>query len=317
MEEEKTVNLLDWLEKEGYARTYLENIQKRVQEGNSWNGNVKVVNGAGDFVWLKLNIVPTMGVNKEVENLLLICKDETDLKEAEARSQEINREKIEKQVKEQQFRSVLILEGQEEERKRISREIHDGIGQLLTALKYSLEGVHTVKSNPEKQRLKQSKELLLDIITEVRRVSFNLTPAALSDFGIVPVLNKFCQEMTKIAKIPVVFENRTGFLSRLEPKIENNLYRIVQEGVNNAVKYAKAGEIKVVLSHNSYYLNLEIKDDGIGFDFDQLHANGHFASSGHGIFNIMERSNFINGKCEVNTSIGNGTSINIHIPLEE
>src|SRR5690606_28020056 len=163
--------------------------------------------------------------------------DETEKKEAEAISQEISRERIEKKVKAQQFRSVLILEGQEEERKRISRDMHDGIGQLLSAMKFNLESIHSVGSHNEKEKLKTSRELLLKVIREVRRVSFNLTPSALSDYGIVSVLNKFSKEMSKIADIQVTFENKTGFLSRLEGKVENNLYRIVQEAVNNTIKY--------------------------------------------------------------------------------
>ena len=121
--------------------------------------------------------------------------------------------------------------------------------------------------------------------------------------------------MSKISKIPITFENQTGFLSRLEPKIENNLYRIVQEAVNNAIKYSEASEIKILLSHNSKYLHLEIKDDGKGFDYEKLDKNGYFNATGHGIFNIKERVNFINGHFQLETSPNNGTSISIDLPL--
>src|SRR5690606_30924543 len=138
--------------------------------------------------------------------------NESEKKEAEAISREINKEKIEKKVKEQQFRSALILEGQEEERKRISRDMHDGVGQLLSAMKFNLEGIHTVSTDFERKKLEASKELLKNVIKEVRRISFNLTPSALSDYGIVPVLNKFCREIRKISDLQVTFENKTGFL---------------------------------------------------------------------------------------------------------
>ncbi len=98
--------------------------------------------------------------------------------------------------------------------------------------------------------------------------------------------------------------------------MENNLYRIVQEAVNNTIKYAGAKEVKIILSHNSQYLHLEISDDGKGFDLQKLEDKGHFSASGHGIFNIRERANFINGQYEIISKEGIGTTISIHVPLE-
>lgn len=309
-------NFFDWLNEQGYNQEYLMNIQEMVLGCKSWSGEIKVTNSVGDFVWLKLNLVPTMNEMGQVEALMVISTNETEKKEAEAISQEINRERIERKVKEQQFRSALILEGQEEERKRISRDMHDGVGQLLSAMKFNLEGIHTVETEFEREKLNATKDLLKNVIREVRRISFNLTPTALSDYGIVPVLNKFCREMSKISDLQVIFKNKTGFLSRLEGKVENNLYRIVQEAVNNTIKYAEAKEVIIILSHNSQYLHLEISDDGKGFDLQKLEDKGHFSASGHGIFNIRERANFINGQCEIISKEGIGTTISIHVPLE-
>ncbi|MGF1637867.1 MAG: sensor histidine kinase, partial [Cyclobacteriaceae bacterium] len=84
----------------------------------------------------------------------------------------------------------------------------------------------------------------------------------------------------------------------------------------NAIKYSEASEIKISLSHNSKYLHLEIKDKGKGFDYDSLDQNGHFTASGHGIFNIKERVNFINGQFQLETSPGQGTSISIDLQLD-
>src|SRR5690554_5806074 len=316
-EEEKPSNFFNWLNEQGYDQEYLHSIQKMVLSGNSWNGEIKVVNTTGDFIWLKINIVPAMNEMEQVETLMIISSNETEKKEAEAISREINKERIAKKVKEQQFRSVLILEGQEEERKRISRDMHDGVGQLLSAMKFNLEGIQTVGTEAEKEKLDTSRDLLKKVIREVRRISFNLTPSALSDYGIVAVLHKFSREITKIADLEVTFENRTGFLSRMEGRVENNLYRIVQEAVNNAIKYAQAKEVKIILSHNSQYLHLEISEDGKGFDLSELEARGHFSASGHGIFNIRERANFLNGQCDITSIAGKGTTISIHVPLDQ
>lgn len=315
-EEKRPENLFEWLQEQGYDQQYLKNIREMIRHGDPWNGEIKLVNLAGDFVWLKVNLIPTQNELQQVDHMLLVCTDETEKKEAEAISQEINKERIEKKVKEQQFRSALILEGQEEERKRISRDMHDGIGQLLSAMKFNLEGIQSVGTAFEKDKLKITKELLKNVIREVRRISFNLTPSALSDYGIVPVLNKFAREISKISDLEVTFENKTGFLSRMEGKLENNLYRISQEAVNNALKYAKATQVTITVSHNSQFLNLEIRDNGQGFDLRKLEETGHFRASGHGLFNIRERANFINGQCEIQTEKGRGTTISINVPLD-
>lgn len=314
-EEERPENLFDWLEDQGYDRTYLDNINSLVLSGQPWNGEIKVVNAAGDFIFINFNIVPILNTDQAVESLTIICTNETEKKEAEAISREINKEKIDQKVKEQQFRSALILEGQEEERKRISREMHDGVGQLLSAMKFNIEAIQSVNSDFEREKLRTLKTLLKKVIMEVRRISFNLTPSALSDYGIVPVLNKFCREVSRISDLQVNFENRTGFISRLEGKVENNLYRIVQEAVNNAIKYAEAKEVNVIISHNSRYLHLDIIDNGKGFDIQKLTEKGHFSASGHGIFNIKERANFIAAQCTITSEIGKGTTISISVPL--
>lgn len=305
-----------WLQNQGYKQEDLDKISHIVLQGSTWTGEVRVINEWGDFIWWKMDLIPGLNAEGRVDEILVLGINVTEKKEAESISREINKEKIEKKVKEQQYRSVLILEGQEEERKRISRDLHDGIGQLLTAMKFNLEAVHKVQSLHEKEKLKTAKDLLSSVIKEVRKVSFNLAPSALSDYGIVSVLVKFCREMTKISDIKIKFENQTGFISRLEAKVENNLYRIVQEAVNNALKYSRASEIKVIMNHTSKYLHLEIRDNGKGFDLDKLEKTDHFSDAGHGIFNIRERANFINASCEIRTNPGQGTSISIDVPLE-
>lgn len=313
-EQEDPNSYFEWLHAQGYAPLFTRPIQQLLQEGKTWSGEIKCLNEEGDFIWLKVDIVPVLDAHQQVSQLIVVGVNDTQNKEAKAKSQEINRAKLEKRLKEQQYRSVLILEGQEEERKRISREMHDGIGQYLTALKYSLDGINGAKS--EQNRLEHARKLLVDVIKEVRRISFNLTPVALSDYGLAAVLNKFSEEMSKVSKIPVLFENKTGFIGRLEPKVENNLYRIVQEAVNNAAKYSEATRIEIAISHNSRYLHLQIKDNGKGFDFKNLQAEGRLSTSGHGIFNIKERVNFINGQFNLETNLGLGTTITIDYPLE-
>ena len=128
-------------------------------------------------------------------------------------------------------------------------------------------------------------------------------------------MKKISSEVSALTSTEVSFENKTKFIKRLENNIETNLYRIVQEAVNNGIKYAKAKKIVISFEHNMNNLIVVVKDDGIGFDYDKLNKSGHFGASGHGIFNMKERTAFINGNFNIETTVGKGTKITITLPL--
>lgn len=300
------------LKKSGYEEDFIKGLFSLLNENKNWSGEIKLITEPGDFCWLETFLVPVNNGNE----IKFIARDITEFKEAKIRSREINRERIEESVKEQNYRSILILEGQEEERKRLSRELHDGVGQMLSAMKLLLESITPSTSKLMKIRLKESLDLMKSIIQEVRRVSFNLTPSSLDDFGLVPAVKKFCEEINSVTKANIQFENETRFINRLESRVETNLYRIIQESVNNALKYAKASNIIVRFSHNINTLNIVIEDDGKGFDFDRVSRSGHFEKAGHGIFNMKERAAFIGGVFKLETELGKGTRIHITLSLD-
>ena len=308
-------NLIEWLDQEGYRREFVEEVLNDVSVGKTWRGELRLNSASGDMLWFDTFIVPIASGQSAKEEIMVVGRDLTEIKEAQMRSREFNREQIEKKVKEQQYRSVLILEGQEEERKRIAQEIHDGIGQMLTALKLNLEGLTSSSSEHMKKKLVDTRSLMKGVIKEVRRVSFNLTPSSLSDFGIVAAVRKISTEVTALSSTKVTFENKTKFINRLDSNVETNLYRIVQEAVNNGIKYAKAEEIVITFEHDINSLFVTVEDDGQGFDYDKLKTDGHFGASGHGIFNMKERTAFINGELDIDSQIGKGTKITITLPL--
>lgn len=313
-----TANLFGWLEQQGYAADHVQVIAQLVQKGELWNGEVKAVTDSGDFVWLDMNILPVLDGAQQTTSFSVVCTDKTERKEAETRSHEMIRDRIEKKLKEQRFRSILILEGQEEERRRISRDMHDGIGQLLTALKFKIEAIDLAPDLPTREsKIDAARQMLNQVIKEVRRVSFNLNPSALTDYGIVPVIKRFCAEASRLSEKNVIFDNQTGFINRMDKSIETHLYRIIQEGVNNAIKYSQAEEIKVIFNHNSQYLNVDVVDNGVGFDYvasrvPHSSANG----SGLGLFNMQERASFINGTLTIDAAPNQGTTVNIHLPIQ-
>ena len=189
-EEQPPATLNELLLSSDYREDFIEGLLNILQERKNWTGELRLLTEPGDFCWLDTNLIPIQN-NGDIK---FIARNITQFKEAKLKSRELNKERIEKTVKEQQYRSALILQGQEEERKRLSREIHDGVGQMLSAMKLLLESF-TPSSGPMKMRLNDAKDLMKSIIQEVRRVSFNLTPSSLDDFGLVPAINKFCDEI--------------------------------------------------------------------------------------------------------------------------
>ena len=308
------INLKKWLGKEGFNKDFINGLFQIVTEGKTWNGELNLTSESGEFRWLEAYIVPVSSNYREKKEFVVIAKDVTEIKEAQRRSREINMEKIEKSVQEQRYRSVLILEGQEEERKRIAREIHDGIGQMLTGLKINLEAIPA--QGIMKKKIEDSRSLLKNVIREVRRVSFNLTPSSLIDFGIVPAIKKFCQEVSSLTDSEVVFNNKTKFINRLDKTIETNLYRIIQEAVNNSIKYSGSEKIEVALEHTFSHLKVEIIDQGKGFETAILENEERRGKAGHGMFNMKERAAFINAKFDVTSKVGIGTTVKISLPMD-
>ncbi|MBR06345.1 MAG: histidine kinase [Rickettsiales bacterium] len=311
-DEELPTSLRGLLERSDYRPDFIDGVLDLLKNGKNWSGELRLITEPGDFCWLETHLIPVTAT-REVK---LVARNTTQFKEAKLKSRELNKERIEKSVKEQQYRSALILEGQEEERKRLSREMHDGVGQMLSAMKLLLESFNP-SSTPMKMRLNDAKDLMKSIIQEVRRVSFNLTPSSLDDFGLIAAVNKFCDEINAVTKPEVKFVNETRFINRLESNIETNLYRIIQEAVNNAIKYAKASHITVTFSHTINNLNITVVDDGKGFDFGRVERSGHFEKAGHGIFNMKERTSYIGGNFTMETEVGKGTKITVTLSLDK
>lgn len=303
-------NIVELLEESYYEEDFIKGLQNILKSRKNWTGELRLINEPGDFCWLETHLIPT----QQWGEIKLIAKEITEFKEAKIRSREINKERIEKSVKAQQYRSALILQGQEEERKRLSQELHDGVGQMLSAMKLLLESIDP-PSQKMKNRLANARSLMKSIIQEVRRVSFNLTPSSLDDFGLVAAITKFCDEIDAVTEAEVAFTNQTRFINRLESNVETNLYRIIQEAVNNALKYSKATKIAVSFSHTINTLSISVKDNGNGFDYARVEKTGHFKKAGHGIFNMKERTSYIGGAFSLHTAIDQGTQITITLPL--
>jgi two-component system, NarL family, sensor histidine kinase DegS len=251
-----------------------------------------------------------------VEEWLVLGADITLQKQAELTMTEKNKASIEKKINQQKFRSVLILEGQEEERKRLAMDIHDGIGQMLTSLKFQVESIDFSKQQEElKAKLFEIQQLLGQIIKEVRRVTFNLKPTVLSDYGIQAALNVFVREIGKLSDVQLTYTQNGDNSIRIPQKVENNIFRIIQEAINNAIKYSEASRIDVVYDQTDNFVVISVKDNGKGFDEKLVEKRSMNIESGRGFFNMYERTEYINGSLEVKSAPGSGTNITLTVPV--
>jgi len=213
---------------------------------------------------------------------------------------ELQREKI------RRLRSVI--DGQDQERNRLSRELHDGLGQSLIAIKLQLENAETQNYSMMRAGIDSAKDMIDLTIEEVRRVCNALLPAALNEFGIVSTLRARCDEMATLANFKVVFETE-GSLDRIDKKSKIYLYRIAQEALNNIAKHARASEVVVSLRRSDNIVTLLVKDNGKGFIFDPV----SFAQR-NGLQNMQERTSLLHGVFTLDSKPGNGTTIKVTIP---
>ncbi|OGP93071.1 MAG: hypothetical protein A2156_09680 [Deltaproteobacteria bacterium RBG_16_48_10] len=210
-----------------------------------------------------------------------------------------------------------IIEAQENERRRISRELHDEIGQALYAIKLNLEMVD--KDLPHttpviRGRLGEAKSLSSQTLTAMRQLALDLRPTMLDDLGLIPTLRWYIQNFSNRLNIYSNFETM-GFEEKLSPQIETAFYRIVQEALNNIAKHAQANRVEISLMKRDSRIYASIQDNGKGFDLDKaLHPES--PERGFGIVGIQERVSLLGGQMEIQTRPGFGTLIHFEIPYE-
>jgi len=223
-----------------------------------------------------------------------------------------------RRMKERQRSLKAIVNAQEEERKRISLELHDGLGQILTSIRIRMDTALRGKGIQHKMKLVQEVKGSIDeMIVEVRAMSNKLMPGTLSDFGLVAAINQFVEQSQAVTSTKISFHS-FGLEERLGEEAEIGIYRIVQEAMNNCLKYAKASEINVHLNVVGSVLRLMIEDDGKGFNpktiFSQSkERKGH----GNGLGNMKNRSELLNGEILIESALNKGTTITVDFPMKK
>ncbi len=222
--------------------------------------------------------------------------------------QRINELEIEKQLE----ATEAVLKGEEQERARLAKDLHDGLGGMLSGIKYSFT---TMKGNlvmtPENhQAFERSMDMLDSSIKEMRRVAHNMMPEALIRFGLNTALNDFCTDINQSGALNVNYQSLGLEDLSIEPTVAITLYRVVQELLNNTMKHAQASSAIVQVTKSNDILSVTVEDDGKGFDTNILKT-----SKGIGWANIQNRIEFLKGKMDIRSKAGEGTSVHIELDI--
>ncbi len=205
-----------------------------------------------------------------------------------------------------------IVGAQEDERRRIARDLHDQLGQQLTGLKLKLETIsHADDAIQLADKIREMQEIAASIGESVDFLAWELRPAALDDLGLLAALEVYVREWSRISKIKAEFYSSGLKNTRLAPTSETNLYRVAQEALNNVLKHSKASKVSVLLERRNDSVILIIEDDGTGFDPEDKIVK----SGGIGLTGMIERAALIGGTLHIESNIEQGTTIYVRIPV--
>jgi PAS domain S-box-containing protein len=253
--------------------------------------------------WIRDRIFPVRDVTGVVVRLAGIAEDITKSKEAEEEIRKANR----------QLRNLarLRIQEQEDERRKLSRELHDQIGQSLTAAKINVEALRPTTSPALVGRLEETAAILDQLLGQVRQISLDLRPPMLDDLGLVPALRSFIDEQGRRASVAVRF-SAEHIPEKLDPEIQITCFRIAQEAITNAVRHAKATQLDIALRcARGKHLRLLARDNGIGFDAQATQAQ----AVDLGLIGIKERAALVGGRAKIISSPREGTTIDVSLPL--
>lgn len=215
----------------------------------------------------------------------------------------------------EQLRATLIsklITAQEDERKRISRELHDETSQALTSLMLTMRVLaEDATSDAQREALLTGRDVAADILRDVRQLAIELRPPVLDDLGLVPAIKKYIEKFDDRQGLSIELST-TGAIRQIDGQIAVALYRIIQEGLNNVVKHSGAKKVRINIADNRAYISLTIADDGRGISGDDLLKAQR--ESRLGLYGMRERVELLQGRMEIETSPEGGAALIITVP---
>ena len=276
---------------------------------------------SGGFVKVARDLTEKQKAEEELrqarEELELRVAERT--KELDKSNKALKQEVLERTRSEHERVALLrrIVTTQEDERGRIARDLHDQLGQRLTALRLKIASLKDACALDKElhARVRHIEQIGARLDSEVSFLAWELRPRALDDLGLVSAVESFIGEWSHHFDIPAEFHSRGVAGKRLEPEIETNLYRITQEALNNISKHAQASTANVILESRNNEIVLVVEDNGVGFDVSQV-ENGTRSSGRLGLLGMNERAAISGGKIEIESAKGAGTTVFVRVPAK-
>ena len=243
-----------------------------------------------------------------------IIQDITERKKVEQEKEELFEQVVESQAKLEALSSRMVM-AQESERRHIARELHDEIGQELTAVSIQLgKLLDAYTDTPLGAELSPVAEMIDNSLINIRNLSHELHPSILDDLGLVPALRWLFKRQAPIGGFSATIDD-AGLKTRPAPNIEIVCFRIVQEALTNIMKHANASKVELELADEANELHIKIQDNGRGFDVDAAIGKAALGES-MGLLSMEERASLIGGKLEITSEISGGTVIKGIFPIE-
>lgn len=322
-----------WLDSSGES-----SARKEIAQHGSWRGENIHIKQNGEAIHVESTVTELRDRSGEVSGLLAVIRDISERKAAEdalrqahdnletrvvertielsKANESIKSEMTERAAAEKQRTELLqkLVTSQEDERRRIARDIHDQLGQRVTGLRLQIASICDLLGREDRASTQLAKlmETAEKLDSDVSFLAWELRPASLDDLGLVQALTEFVNEWSHHYKIEIDFITRGFSREKLTTEAETHFYRIMQEALNNVARHSKATRVNILLESNRDQVIMIIEDNGIGFDRDEQKKLRDSRSLG--LLGMKERAILVGGSVEIESTPGSGTTIYVRSP---